>query len=139
MSDAFKVAQLIINEDFEQSDLLEILLGSSLQGLESYARKNPLELPADYRLAFRELGLSIGLRAVEKLQELIKQNPDVFDKTHRLPSRIESLMRYVQLIEKIEGFWLERTNTESKSWAAHRDINMVMLATSLAADGYRTL
>lgn len=139
LSDAFKVAQLIIKEDFEQSDLLEIFLDSSLQGLESFARKNPLELPADYRLAFRELGLSIGLRAVEKLQELIKQNPDVFDKTHRLPSRIESLMRYVQLIEKIEGFWLERTNTESKSWAAHRDINMVMLATSLAADGYLTL
>ena len=80
LCDAYKVAQLIVNEHFEQTDLMEILLDSSLPGLESYARKNPLKLPADYRLAFRELGLSIGLRAVEKLRELIEQNPGLFSK-----------------------------------------------------------
>jgi hypothetical protein len=39
----------------------------------------------------------------------------------------------------IENFWLERTNREAKSWMDHRDINMVMLATSLAPDGFLTL
>jgi hypothetical protein len=139
LSDAFKVAQLIISHNFQQTDLLEILLDSSLEGLESYGRKSPLKLPADYRLAFRELGLSIGLRAVEKLQGLIKQKPGLFNKKHPLHSRIESLMRYAQLGEEIEMFWLEHTNREAQSWTEHRDINMVMLATSLAPDGYLTL
>jgi hypothetical protein len=139
LSNAFKVAQLVIGEHFAHTDLLEILLDSSLQGLASYARESPLKLPADYRLAFRELGLSIGLRAVEKLHGLIKQNPRLFNKAHPLLSRVESLMRYAQLSEEIEMFWLERTNRDANSWTEHRDINMVMLATSLAPDGYLTL
>ncbi len=139
LCDAYKVAQIIINENFEQTDLLETLLDSSLPGLESYARTNPLELPADYRLAFRELGLSIGLRAVEKLQGLIEEKPGFFNKKHPLRTRIEILMRYAPLIEKIENFWLEPTSKKTDSWMEHRDINMVMLATSLAPDAYLTL
>ncbi len=139
LSDAYKVAQLIMNGHFEKTDLVEILLDSSLPGLESYARKNPLKLPADYRLAFRELGLSIGLRALEKLRELIKQNPGLFSKKHPLHSRVETLMRYAPLSEIIEMFWLEPANRETESWTEHRDINMVMLASSLAPGGYLTL
>jgi len=139
LSDAYKVAQLIRNGYFEQTDLLEILLDSSLPGLESFAKKNPLKLPADYRLAFRELGLSIGLRAFERLQGLVEENPGLFDKKLPLPSRIESLMQYQSFSEAIEMFWLENANREANSWIEHRDINMVMLATSLAPDGYLTL
>ena len=139
LCDACRVAQLIINENFEQTDLLEILLDSSLPGLESYSRNNPLKLPAQYRLAFRELGLSIGLRAVNKLQGLIEENPDLFNKKHPLHSRIETVMRYAPLIEVIENFWLEATNREASSWTEHQDINMVMLATSLTPDGYLTV
>jgi hypothetical protein len=139
LSDAFKVAQLIIAGDFEHADLPEVLLHASLQGLESYVKENPSAVPADYRLAFRELGLSIGLRAVKKLQELVKYNRGYFDKEHPVHSLIERLMRYDQLREDIEMFWLERTNREANTWTEHRDINMVMLATSLAPDGYLTL
>jgi len=139
LCDACRVAQLIINENFEQADLLEILLDSSLPGLESYSRNNPLKLPAQYRLAFRELGLSIGLRAVNKLQGLIEENPDLFNKKHPLHSRIETVMRYAPLIEVIENFWLEATNREASSWTEHQDINMVMLAASLTPDGYLTV
>jgi hypothetical protein len=136
---ACKVVQLIMNGNFVQTVLPGILLDSSLRGLESYARTNPLKLPAVYRLAFRELGLSIGLRAVKKVQGLIGQNPGLFSGKHTLHARIEALMQYVPLTGKIEMFWLERANRESDSWTAHRDINMVMLATSLAPDGYLTL
>ena len=136
LGDAFKVAQLIVHENFEQTDLLETLLDSSLLGLESYTKQNQLKLPADYRLAFRELGLSIGLKAVEKLQVWIEQNPGLFHKKNALDLQIESLMQYSPLSEMIEMFWLERTNREANSWMAHRDINMVMLATSLAPDGF---
>ena len=137
LSDAFKLAQLIVSGNFNQADLLESLLDASFQGLLFYARMSPLTLPADSRLAFRELGLSIGLRAIEKFQGLLTQNPGLFDKT--LLSRVERLLRYAQLIEKIEMFWLEPTNQEARSWTEHRDINMVMLATSLAPDGYLIL
>ncbi|MDA8214825.1 MAG: hypothetical protein M0Z64_06070 [Nitrospiraceae bacterium] len=140
LAGAYKMAQLIIAEKFTQSDLLGNVLDSSLVGLEYYARKAPLNLPADYRLAFRELGLSIGLKAVERLQGLIEKNPGIFNnKKFFLHSRIEGLMRYVPLNEVIEEFWLRRANRESSSWMAHRNTNMVMLATSLAPDGYLSL
>jgi hypothetical protein len=140
LSGAYKMAQLSIAEKFAQRDLFGNILDSSLVGLDYYARKAPLNLPADYRLAFRELGLSIGLHAVERLQGLIEKNPGIFNnKKFFLHSRIEGLMRYVPLSEVIEEFWLRRANRESSSWMAHRNINMVMLATSLAPDGYLSL
>jgi hypothetical protein len=139
LGDAHKVAQLIINGYFEKTDLLEILLDSSLPGLESYVRKNPLNLPADYRLAFRELGLSIGLRAVERLWRFVEEKPGFFSRKLPLLPRIEKLMQYKSFRERIEMFWLENPNQEAASWMVHRDINMVMLATSLAPDGYLTL
>ncbi|MBW2329420.1 MAG: hypothetical protein JRF30_00440 [Deltaproteobacteria bacterium] len=139
LCDAFRVAQLIISENFEQTDLLEILLDFSLLGLESYTRNNSLKLPAEYRLAFRELGLTIGLRAVDKLQTLIEENPDVFNRKQHLRTLTETLMGYAALIEVIENFWLQPTSREVSSWTEHRDINMVMLATSLSPDGYLTI
>ena len=138
LSDAYRIVQLITNGDFEQTDILETVLDSGLIGLKSYMRGNPLKLSVHSRLAFRELGLSIGLRAVEKLKNLIEQNPGVFKK-YPLHSRIESLMRYTLFSKIIETFWLERANREAGTWKAHRDINMVTLATSLAPDGYLTL
>jgi hypothetical protein len=139
LSDAYKVAQLMIRGYFERTDLLQILIDSSLPGLESYARRNPWNLPAPYRLAFRELGLSIGLRAVERLQALIEESPVLFKEKPPLHSRMERLMPYTQWGEKIEKFWLEGKNRQPGSWTEHRDINMVMLATSLAPDGYLTI
>ncbi|HUI44515.1 MAG TPA: hypothetical protein VL122_00820 [Nitrospirota bacterium] len=140
LSAAYKLAQLIILEGFDQTDFLEVLLDSSMIGLESYARgMNPLKLPANYRLAFRELGLSIGLHAIEKMQGLVKQAPNNVDMKQRLHSRVESLMRHTLLSEVIETFWLEPVNRQANTWREHRDINMVMLATSLAPDGYLTL
>jgi hypothetical protein len=83
--------------------------------------------------------LSIGLRAVARLQELYEQNPGLFSKTHLLYPRIETLKRYTSLSEIIEIFWFEHKNRETGSWTGHRDINMVMLATSLSPDGYLIL
>jgi len=139
LCDACRVAQMIVSKNFEQTELLETLLDSSLAGFESYSRVNPLKLPADYRLAFRELGLSIGLRAVEKVRKLIEEKPELFKKRDQLYKHIESLKRHTPLIEKIENFWFERASREAKSWMDHCDINMVMLATSLAPDGFLTL
>jgi hypothetical protein len=45
-------------------------------------------------------------------------------------------MGYAGLAETIESFWLEPANRENGTFTEHRDINTVMLATSLAPDGY---
>jgi hypothetical protein len=137
--DACRVAQLIVSRNLEQAGLLETLLESSRIGLDSFVKENSLKLPADYRLAFRELGLSIGLRAVEKIRELIEQKSPFFRKKDSLHSLLKILDRYAGLREIIEKFWLEGTSREADSWMAHHDINRVMLATSLAPDGFLEL
>jgi hypothetical protein len=136
LCDAWTVAQLIVDCDFGQPELLEILLNASLAGLQSFERSNQLQLPAAYRLAFREFGLSIGLRAVERLQRSIEEQPNRYQNHTRLQGPVEALMGYQPLVEEIETFWLDPVNQEAETWKEHRDINTVMLATSLAPDGF---
>ncbi|MBI4775304.1 MAG: hypothetical protein HY788_14240 [Deltaproteobacteria bacterium] len=135
LCDAYRVAQLTVNGHFKQTDFLETLLEASLSGLQSFAQQHQLALPPDYRLAFRELGLSIGLHAVERLQACIGEHAGAFD-IKRLRPTMETLMRYRPLYEIIEGFWLKPMIRRADSWTGHQDINMVMLATSLAPDGF---
>ena len=129
LSDASRTAQLIMH-DFSYINLLKTIIDSSLPCLGSFVADNSLDLPTGYRLAFRELGLSIGLKGVEKLQELIKENPDLFNNS--LHQRVESLLRYKPAGEIIDQFWMNDENRKYSSWTDHEDINMVMLATSLA-------
>jgi hypothetical protein len=139
LCDAFRVAQMALKGAFERTDLVDELLAASLLGLQSYAKNNSLSLSADYRLAFRELGLSIGLQALKRFRDLIESGTGLSKR--KIPSRwrSDSLTRYMPLAQTIEKFWLDPRNRESETWAGHRDINMVMLATSLAPDGYLTL
>jgi len=139
LSTAYKLAQLTLIEGLVQTDLLDALLSSSLVSLQASAGRDLLKLPARYRLAFRELGLSIGLHAIERLQGLIKGTPRDFDRKHRLQSQIENLMQYTPLGKRIETYWLDPSNRQASEWMAHRDINQVMLATSLAPEGYLSL
>jgi hypothetical protein len=139
LSSAYRLSQLIVSEGVEQAELLGILLDASLTGLQAYERGHALALPADHRLAFRELGLSIGLHAVEELEELIRKMPSDFKMKTRLHSRAESLMRVAPLGGIIEAYWLAPANRQASTWTGHRDINTVMLATSLAPDGYLSL
>jgi hypothetical protein len=135
LSDAYRTGQLI-REGHLSAELLQTLLDAALVGLELYISKDDLRMPASYRLAFRELGLVIGLQAGARLQDLLEQHPEAFDRQQLLTVQVKNLMRYGPLIEEIEQFWLRRENQESESWTAHEDINSVTLATSLAPDGY---
>ncbi len=139
LSSAYRLSQLIVNEGVEQTEVLGMLLDASLMGLQAYERGHALTLPADHRLAFRELGLSIGLHAAERLEGLIRQTPSGFKMKNGLLSRAESLMRVAPLCGIIEAYWLAPANRQASSWTGHRDINTVMLATSLAPDGYLSL
>jgi hypothetical protein len=80
--------------------------------------------------------LSIGLSAVEKLQKGIEENPGVFSRESRLHELAEDLMEYLPLRKMIERFWMDDRNRQATTWIDHREINMVMLATSLAPDEF---
>jgi hypothetical protein len=138
LSDAFRVAQLMMSGYLSHSGLLVALLESSLLGLEALD-KDVFKLPADHRLAFRELGLSIGLNAVQRLSDLIGKKQALFREERDLEDRIGALRRYERLAETIEDFWLRPQHRRGESWTAHRYINMAMLATSVSPAGFLTL
>jgi hypothetical protein len=134
--DASRIAQLVMQGSLKNVSLLETVVNSALLGVEAFAREDSLEYPGEYRLAFRELGLSIGLSAVKDLLRWIEENPSLFYRNILLHRRVEDLMDYAPLREKIERFWMDKKNREAATWIEHREINMVMLATSLAPKGF---
>jgi hypothetical protein len=117
--DACRVAQLSRESVSPDGSLLPRLLEAALEGLGDAPDTLDLALPASDRLAFRELGLGIGLHGVERL------GPEIG----------RSFAPYLPLAEKIESFWMDHRNRASSSWVAHRDINEAMLASSLVPDG----
>jgi hypothetical protein len=137
--DAWRIAQLMIKGGFGTPDLLDGVLDAALLGLESFAADNPLKYRSRQRLAFRELGLAIGLKGVGKVQGCIAGNPDLFGREGSLQRKVEALTGFVPLGQIIERFWLDEKNRETDSWTDHREINMVMLATCLVPDGFLTV
>jgi hypothetical protein len=49
---------------------------------------------------------------------------------------IQRLQQYQSLADEISTFWSNAANRSNVTWTDHGDINIVMLATSLAPDGY---
>lgn len=135
--DACRLVQLRLWGTAEPAGLLEAVLEAARLGLEASAVRNPLRLPAEYRLAFRELGLAIGLQGVGKIGRLIGQNPAAFAPS--LPPLVEALDRHLPLGEAIGRFWADGRNRQVAGWSEHREINTVMLATSLAPEGFLTI
>jgi hypothetical protein len=119
--DAYRLAQLGRDED-----LVEASLAAALSGLDEYAGWN-LQTPlhARRRLAFRELGLAIGLATVERLRAIVPP---------ALAPLVAELERYVPLRHALETFWLQSANQQAETWLEHADINTVMLATSLVPE-----
>ena len=137
--DACRTAQLIDHGFIEQTSLLEELLKAALAGLQAFVRTNTLNLPAVYRLAFRELGLTIGMHGVERLRDLLEGKNDLGRKNPLLVEYVEILLQYSPITGLIENFWLDPGQRTAASWLDHREINMVMLATSLLPDGFLRL
>lgn len=88
--------------------LREDLLDAARIGLRAYREWPDHALPAAQRLAFRELGLAIGLFA-EHLDDALR----------------DELLR----------FWLHPLHWTA-TWREHEDINEVMLATALLPEGF---
>ena len=54
----------------------------------------------------------------------------------KITERVKALMGYESLGKEIESFWLDPEHRQARTWAEHRDINEVMLATSLVPAGF---
>jgi len=143
LMDADRVDQLTRSEILGSSgdSLLESLLTAAVVGLSHFARGGDLRRRADRRLAFRELGLSIGLAAASALSERAQAdtNPKRFPAGSDLPELLAELRQFAPLRAEIEAFWLRPESRGTTLWSEHRNINEVMLATSLEPEGFLTL
>jgi hypothetical protein len=104
------------------------LLTDARAGLELITGSYPFHA-AEYRLAFRELGLAIGLHAVEALRPRLMAQ--LGSTVGAAAAAVEALEGFLPLAEEIESFWLAPINRHNPTWRDHVDINSVMLATSL--------
>ena len=139
LGDAWRIAQLTGMGVFRDAALLEAVVDAALAGLAAFARGTSLRYPAAYRLAFRELGLSIGLKGAVLLRDWSRESPGRSAPASPLLRKIEALTEYLPLAGEIEGFWLQGGNQDAGTWLEHREINMVMLATSLAPDAFLSI
>jgi hypothetical protein len=133
--DAWRLMQLQQQGVEPQPRLLETLLNAALNGLQVYVNNGDLQHPPQYRLAFREFGLAIGLHAVERMRQTLEQQAQYATVNPHLKAQLGAFMQYAYLREHIENFWLYPEHRKSGSWTEHQDINEVMLATCLAPEG----
>ncbi len=136
LSDASRVGQLIAIHGLALEELLISLLDAAYKGIRYFIHNRTLEYPAEYRLAFRELGLSIGLHGLEMLQKLLEEHINKFKEKEAINETLLELQKYIPLAEAIETFWMLEEHQENLTWKEHIDINSTMLATSLAPEGF---
>jgi hypothetical protein len=106
--------------------LFEEITDACDDGVWAFVASRSLTRPAPQRLAFRELGLAIGLKAVPTILEPSKY---AMKMGARLPK--EPHLQYQALAEEIISAWLPYAQAPDELWRAHQDINDVMLATAL--------
>lgn len=131
LADAWRAARM---EDGTTMGLLRRVTAAAVVSLGEVGTMD-CGVPATHRLAFRELGLSIGLHAAERLEEgADRRGPDEV-----LPDQFEILRSYAPLGRRIETFWSDPRNRDNALWREHEDIDAVMLATTLAPGGFLDL
>jgi hypothetical protein len=133
--DAYRLIQLSPGDDREfVNAMLTSLLEASHTGLRHFLNGDTLQENAAQRLAFRELGLSIGVHAIPLILKRLGQSGGVELSSCTKPMIVD-LEHVVQLTDAIEDFWLHPAHRQPRSWQDHENINMVMLASSLMPDG----
>jgi hypothetical protein len=131
--DAGRLCQLIGDERHGDVLLLESLLKACLNGLTSLLAGRFLDRAMSHRLAFRELGLAIGLQALPLIADAIEKG--------KVPSRnrtaiVDRLLPYDSLSDDIISVWFSRAQSPDATWRAHKDINDVMVATALVPNTF---
>ena len=139
MTDAARIHHLVVVDALPRDRalmlrLLDWLLEAAAGGLRRYLNEPDHRGPATGRLAFRELGLAIGLAAIADLHA--QQRQGRFGGQDAGRAALQALAPELGTREEIESFWLDPAHQRAASWHEHLDINEVMLATALAPEGY---
>lgn len=125
--DAFRLA-LLADRLTEDERLIAAVLAGADAGLAHFLRQGTLELPAERRLGFRELGLAIGLETLPAIAEAAEAAPGL---ARAIDPHLESLRAEADVGRRIIAFWSDPQNRQAPTWTAHRNINEMMLATAL--------
>lgn len=133
--DGARMAQLMREGALTDASMLGNILRAALPGLEATRSGGLLERSAEQRLAFRELGLAIGLKGVSMIRESLLGQADVYGNNANM-RLVQELMRYLPMSESIEPFWSRKENRQASAWEVHQDINDVMLATCIEPHGF---
>lgn len=132
LDDATRLAQLVFEYNVARHELLHQLLAEATVSLQVFGRSPLLRRSADERLPFRELGLSIGIHGLHRISRWVARD-------HDLVAVCNHLLQYEPLAQHIQAFWSDSAHRLRSTWTDHRDINTVMLATSLAPESYLQL
>jgi len=127
--DLCRLFQLAAVEYVSYPQLSAALLRAANDSLHTFHRHTSIDHPASHRLAFRELGLAIGLRGIPRMREIARRDPMLI--TDDMRRDLELLQKSAPVAEVIENFWHKAESQQAGSWLEHREINSVMLATSL--------
>ncbi|MBD3676167.1 MAG: hypothetical protein HUJ26_21870 [Planctomycetaceae bacterium] len=121
---AVRLFQLIQRSHLDRVPLLFNLLHDAQLSLKTFRGSYSLTRHPEQRLAFRELGLAIGLRGLK----LITKMESLDD---RISELLEEMLPYCSMADEIESFWSVVEHRRVQTWKDHEDINTVMLATAL--------
>jgi hypothetical protein len=138
LTDAARISQILeMGGNFDRR-VFEAVIDAALISVGYYALGNDLQMDAENRLAFRELGLSIGLKGLEGVKGSLARTPNL-QISPEVIQKVTDLGRFSPIGVEIDRFWTSRENQEATTWTEHRDINMVMLATSLAPKSFLSI
>ena len=136
LTDTQRVDNLVRRGMISDAQLREDLLTAAQFSLRSYDAGGELHQSSEYRLAFRELGLAIGLQAIENMWQAANDEATPSSTSPELRAQLQALREYATLRNDIESVWRDHQHHHSAAWSEHRDINEVMLATCLVPEGF---
>ena len=119
--------------------LLQNILDSCRHGFGLLLASRYFKQPAAHRLAFRELGLAIGLRGLGIIAGTVANKSDESGAQSALARSVEPLLRHERLYDEIVSFWLSHARHPDAQWQEHRNINEVMLATALIPNRFLSI
>lgn len=129
---ATRLARLVFERGIARLELLNQIMVEAEASLRALDWRVLLGRRAEHRLAFRELGLAIGIQGLPWIGNWVERDQALAEVSRRLQP-------YQALGEEIEAFWVESAHQATELWIEHSDINGVMLATSLVPEGYLPL
>lgn len=125
--DAARLLAVREPDEFDQR-LAGDILADVATGLRQYLADEPLRQPARARLAFRELGLAIGLSTLPAISVACGRLPGL---SRSIEGPLSELAGAVPVAVRIAGFWSAEEQRRDPIFTEHRDINEVMLANAL--------